>query len=68
MMKFTREEQILIALYSPGTKSGLIRALTEMKGQLMPDEAELKSLTDNVLRKLGGITEDTFARLDFYNF
>lgn len=68
MMKFTREEQILIALYSPGTKSGLVQALTEMRGQLMPDETELASLTDRVLRKLDSITEDAFAQCDFYKF
>lgn len=68
MTKFSRKEQLLIALYSPGTKSGLIQALTEMKGQLMPDEKSLANLTDRVLHKLEGISEDEFARYDFYDF
>ena len=34
-----------------------------MRGQLEPDETELRELIDNVLHKLDGITDDQFAEL-----
>ena len=44
-MNITFDEQQLMSLYNPGTREGLIAALTEMRGYLAADEAELRELT-----------------------
>ena len=65
-MEFSRDELIIMMLYSPGTVSGLREALTQMKAQLAEDEAELRSLADSVLRKLSDMDDETFERLNLY--
>ena len=67
-MTFTQEERILMMLYSPGVRPGLVDALREMKRQLAPDETELAALTDSVLAKLEKLTDAEFSRLDLYDF
>ena len=52
MKKFTKEETMLMMLYNPGSREGLIRELAGMKVQLQPEEKRLAKLTDKVLRKL----------------
>lgn len=66
MRNFTQDECNLMMLYSPGTKPGLCEALEQMKDQLGADEAELRTLTDSVLRKLSVLTEVEFEMLDLY--
>lgn len=66
MMEFTLDEINLMMLYSPGDKSGLCKALGEMKEQLTEDETELRALADSVLRKLSVMHEAEFEKLDFY--
>jgi hypothetical protein len=65
-MNFTHEELVLMMLYNPGTRSGLIEMLQEMREQLQPDEAELRGLTDSTLEKLAAILDADFDRLDLY--
>lgn len=48
-MDFTFEEQKLMAIYTPGTRLGLIQALYEMRTYLDADERELQSLTDSTI-------------------
>jgi len=65
MSEFTFEERTLLCLYnSAGTRTGLIDALTEMRGYLEPDEVELRELTDSALSKLGRMTDGDYAALD----
>ena len=45
-MKFTPDEQMVVMLYSPGTRLGLIAELTVMKRQLTPGEKKLKALSE----------------------
>ena len=66
MMDFTHDEMNLMMLYSPGTLSGLCEALTQMKEQLVEDEAELRTLADSVLIKLSDMDDETFERLNLY--
>lgn len=47
-----------------GTRAGLMQALTDMRKHLEPDETELRELTDSTLRKLGGVTDKQFAKLE----
>ena len=64
MGNFTFEEMNLLCIYNTGSRTGLIEALTEMRGHLEPDEAELRELTDSALAKLRGITDAEYAALD----
>ena len=52
MNALTFEETNLLCIYNPGTRQGAIEALTEMRGELSPDETELLALTDSTLAKL----------------
>ena len=38
MNALTFEETNLLCIYNPGTRQGAIEALTEMRGELSPDE------------------------------
>ena len=48
-MDFTFEEQELMAIYTPGTRLGLIQALYKLRTYLDADERELQSLTDSTI-------------------
>ena len=65
-MKFTPDEQMVVMLYSPGTRLGLIAELTAMKRQLTPGEKKLKALSEHVIKKLTMISDDEFEQLDFF--
>ena len=45
MNNFTFEEMNLMCIYNTGSRTGLIEALTEMRGYLTPEETELRELT-----------------------
>lgn len=64
MMIFTNDEMNLMCIYQTGDRQGLISALTEMRGYLDEDEAELRDLTDSALQKLDEITDEDFAELE----
>lgn len=64
MMNFTNDEMNLMCIYQTGDRQGLISALTEMRGYLDEDEAELRDLTDSALQKLDEITDEDFAALE----
>ena len=66
MKKFTKEETMLMMLYNPGSREGLIRELAGMKVQLQPEEKRLAKLTDKVLRKLNNMDDKEFDQLDLY--
>ena len=59
---FTHDEVSLMSIYNAaGTREGLIAALTEMRGYLDAEEAELRELTDSALAKL---RDTEYAALD----
>ena len=64
--RFTKEESMLMMLYNPGSREGLIRVLAGMKVQLAPEERRLAKLTDRVITKLKAMDDETFEGLDFY--
>lgn len=66
MNNFTFEETNLLYIYNTGSRTGLIDALTEMRGHLEPDEAELRKLTDSALGKLQAMSDNEFAELELY--
>ena len=63
---FNKEESMLMMLYSPGSREGLIRELAGMKVQLSPEEKRLCRLTEKVIRKLQDMSDEDFERMDFY--
>ena len=62
-MEFTIEEINLMCIYDTGTRQGLMDALRAMQGDLLPEEVELRRLTENVLAKLYGMTDDEYAQM-----
>lgn len=66
MGNFTFEEMNLVCIYNTGSRTGLIEALTEMRGELSPEEIELRKLTDSALMKLWAMTDTEFAQLELY--
>ena len=66
MNNFTFEETNLLCIYNTGSRTGLIDALTAMRGELSPEEAELRELTDNALGKLRAMSDAEFAELELY--
>ena len=66
MNNFTFEETNLLCIYNTGSRSGLIDALTEMRGELSPEEAELREMTDSALGKLRAMSDAEFAELELY--
>ena len=66
MENFTFEETNLLCIYNTGSRTGLIDALTEMRGELSPEETELRELTDSALMKLRAMSDAEFAELELY--
>lgn len=68
-MTFSRDEEVLMMLYSPGSKSGLVKALGKMSADLDlddPEDNQLYQLTQSVLAKLERMTAEEFRQLDLY--
>ena len=64
---FTHDEVSLMSIYNAaGTREGLIAALTEMRGYLDAEEAELRELTDSALAKLRGMSDEEYDALDLF--
>ena len=63
MGNFTFEEMNLMCIYNTGSRTGLMEALTEMRGELSPEETEL---TDSALMKLQAMSDAEFAQLELY--
>ncbi len=66
MNNFTFEEMNLMCIYNTGSRTGLIEALTEMRGYLTPEETELRELTDSALQKLQDMSDSEFVELELY--
>ena len=66
MGNFTFEEMNLMCIYNTGSRTGLIDSLREMRGELSPEEAELRELTDSALGKLQAMSDAEFAQLELY--
>ena len=63
---FTFEEMNLMCIYNTGSRIGLIDSLREMRGELAPEETELRELTDSALGKLQAMSDAEFAELELY--
>lgn len=67
MGNLTFEEMNLLCIYNHrGSRAGLIEALTAMRGELLPEETELRELTDSALEKLQAMNDAEFDELDLF--
>lgn len=66
MIEFSPDEKMMILLYSPGTRSGLIAELKMMQSQLMISEKRLFRLSESVLQKLNKMNDAEFEDMDFF--
>ena len=66
MRTFTFEETNLLCIYNTGSRTGLIEALIEMRGELSLEETGLWELTDSALSKLQTMSDTEFAKLELY--
>jgi len=64
-MNFNGEELMLMVLYNPGTRLGLMQELRFMQCYLMPDETALRELSEGVIEKLKLMTDADFAEIEF---
>lgn len=60
----TLDERMMILLYSPGSKSGLVTKLHEIQRCLTTEETELMALTQRVLTNVVVMTDEEFQTLD----
>ena len=65
-MNFTNDEMNLMCIYDTGTRTGLIEALSEMRGELGTDEVELRRLTDSTIEKLSAMTDKEYETVELY--
>lgn len=63
-MVFTKDERTLLILYCERNRSGTLKNLFLMRGQLQADEKVLSVLTGAVIRKLSGMTDSEFDDLN----
>ena len=66
MIEFSLDEKIMILLYSPGTRSGLIAELKMMQSQLMISEKRRLRLSESILQKLNKMNDAEFEDMDFF--
>ena len=66
MGNFTFEEMNLMCIYNTGSRTGLIDSLSEMRGEISPEETEMLAVTDLSLSKRRASTDDEFAVLELY--
>lgn len=66
MKRFSPDEKMMILLYSPGTRMGLISELKTMQNQLMISEKRLFNLSESVLQKLNEMSDSEFEDMDFF--
>ena len=66
MMIFNNDEMNLMCIYDTGSRTGLMKALSEMRGELGADEADLRRLTDSTIEKLSAMTDEEFETVELY--
>ena len=66
MMIFNNDEMNLMCIYDTGSRTGLMKALSEMRKELSTDEVELRELTDSTLNKLSVMSDEDYANMELY--
>lgn len=65
-MRFTDDEWMLMMLYSPGTRTGLIAELQTMQKSLTGRDRNLRRWTASLIAKLAEMTDAEYEALDLY--
>ena len=61
---FSDDERIIMMIYTPGTRLGLIRIFEEMLPELTPNDKELECWMTSALKKLRLISDEEFEELE----
>ena len=62
-MEFTKEEEMLIMLYNPGTRTGLIEELANLIENLTTEDEDLKQMAGRLVPKLAQLTDKEFEQV-----
>lgn len=62
-MEFTNDEKMLIMLYNPGTRTGLIMELTKLTENLTTEDEDLKGMVGRLVPKLAQLTDKEFNQV-----
>ena len=65
-MRFTDDEWMMILIYNPGTRLGLIEALGTMQIELTGRDRNLRKWTTSLLEKLRVMNDTEFKQLELY--
>lgn len=65
-MRFTDDEWMMILIYNPGTRLGLIEALETMQKELTGCDRNLRKWTTSLLEKLRVMNDTEFKQLELY--
>lgn len=62
-MEFTNDEKMLIKLYNPGTRTGLIMELAKLTENLTTEDEDLKGMVGRLVPKLAQLTDKEFNQV-----
>lgn len=62
-MEFTIDEKMLIMLYNPGTRTGLIMELAKLTENLTTEDEDLKGMVGRLVPKLAQLTDKEFNQV-----
>lgn len=62
-MEFTNDEKMLIMLYNPGTRTGLIMELAKLRENLTTEDEDLKGMVGRLVPKLAQLTDKEFDQV-----
>ena len=62
-MEFKNDEKMLIMLYNPGTRTGLIMELAKLTENLTTDDEALKGMVGRLVPKLAQLTDKEFDQV-----
>ena len=62
-MEFTNDEKMLIMLYNPGTRTGLIMELAKLTENLTTEDEDLKGMVGRLVPKLAQLTDTEFNQV-----
>ncbi|MBR0393428.1 MAG: hypothetical protein IJK38_14010 [Oscillospiraceae bacterium] len=62
-MEFTNDEKMLIMLYNPGTRTGLIMELAKLTENLTTEDEDLKGMVGRLVPKLAQLKDKEFDQV-----
>lgn len=65
-MRFTDDEWMMILIYNPGTRLGLIDTLETLQKELTGRDRNLRKWTKSLLEKLRVMNDTEFEQLELY--